>query len=164
MAEKSNNDDNKVKKTEFANEDTRRSFIVKTSLGGAATVGAILGMTEEASAQRSTARPAADAKNANTEKLILSRATMDSSFRKQLIADPRKVIAAEMGMTLRDDLQITVLEENMNTVYIVLPFIAPEEQINLSNADLGTGVAGLGAKPKSKHHCKCSSLSVCGSK
>lgn len=164
MSSKTNYDNGISKNANSASEDTRRSFITKASIGGVATVGAILGMTEEVAAQRAAIRPSGDSKNGNVEKRILSRATMDPNFRKQLIADPQKVIAAEMGMTLRDDLRIKVLEEDMNTVYIVLPFIAPEEQVNLSNAELGTGVAGLGSKPKSKHHCKCSSLSVCGSK
>lgn len=145
-------------------KDSRRAFIAKASVGGIASVGAILGMAESVAAEKAIAKPVVIDRNANAEQRILSRATTDSNFRKQLISDPRKVISEEMGMMLRDDLKIMVLEENIDTVYIVLPFIAPEEQIRLSNAELGTGVAGLGSKPKSKHHCKCSSLSVCGSK
>jgi hypothetical protein len=52
---------------------------------------------------------------------LITRALKDESFRAELIANPKAVIEQEIGSKLPDELEITVLEETADTIYMVLP-------------------------------------------
>lgn len=52
---------------------------------------------------------------------LITRAWKDESFRAELIANPKAVIEQEIGSKLPDELEITVLEETEDTIYMVLP-------------------------------------------
>jgi hypothetical protein len=52
---------------------------------------------------------------------LITRAWKDESFRTELIANPKAVIEQEIGSKLPDELEITVLEETEDTIYMVLP-------------------------------------------
>lgn len=52
---------------------------------------------------------------------LITRALKDESFRAELIANPKAVIEQEIGSKLPDELEIMVLEETEDTVYMVLP-------------------------------------------
>jgi len=52
---------------------------------------------------------------------LITRALKDESFRAELIANPKAVIEQEIGSKLPDELEITVLEETKDTIYMVLP-------------------------------------------
>lgn len=52
---------------------------------------------------------------------LITRALKDEDFRKELIANPKAVIENELGTKLPEDLEIKVLEETEDTVYMVLP-------------------------------------------
>ena len=52
---------------------------------------------------------------------LITRALKDESFRAELIANPKAVIEQEIGSKLPDELEITVLEETEDTIYMVLP-------------------------------------------
>jgi hypothetical protein len=52
---------------------------------------------------------------------LITRALKDESFRAELIANPKAVIEQEIGSKLPDKLEITVLEETEDTIYMVLP-------------------------------------------
>ncbi|MFN9175332.1 MAG: NHLP leader peptide family RiPP precursor [Synechocystis sp.] len=52
---------------------------------------------------------------------LITRALKDESFRAELIANPKAIIEQEIGSKLPDELEITVLEETENTIYMVLP-------------------------------------------
>ena len=52
---------------------------------------------------------------------LITRALKDEEFKRELIANPKAVIESELGTKLPDELEITVLEETENTVYMVLP-------------------------------------------
>jgi len=55
------------------------------------------------------------------EDLLRSKAQTDEGFRKKLIADPKKVIASELGIELPANMKLTVLEESTSNVFLVLP-------------------------------------------
>ncbi len=52
---------------------------------------------------------------------LITRALKNESFRAELIANPKTVIEQEIGSKLPDELEITVLEETEDTIYMVLP-------------------------------------------
>jgi len=69
---------------------------------------------------------------AEAEQRIRERAASDASYREQLIADPRKALAAELDVAIPQEITVHVHEETMSEVHLVLP---PTTQ-DLSDADL----------------------------
>ncbi|MCA1904449.1 MAG: NHLP leader peptide family RiPP precursor [Cyanobacteria bacterium KgW148] len=55
------------------------------------------------------------------ENQIIERVWRDEEFRQLLRSNPRKAIAEVLGMELPDRLQIQVLEEQADTLYLVIP-------------------------------------------
>ncbi|MBI4276868.1 MAG: NHLP leader peptide family natural product precursor [Armatimonadetes bacterium] len=70
------------------------------------------------------------------------RAMKDPAFRKELLADPKAALQRLLGEELPAELNVRVVEEDANTVYLVLP-PASEGPGELSEAELA-GVAGGG--------------------
>ncbi|MDB9405989.1 NHLP leader peptide family RiPP precursor [Microcystis aeruginosa CS-1036] len=52
---------------------------------------------------------------------LITRALKDEEFKRELIANPKAVIERELGTKLPDELEINVLEETEDTIYMVLP-------------------------------------------
>jgi hypothetical protein len=79
---------------------------------------------------------------ADLEKRIVAKAIKDLAFRRQLIANPRAAIEAELGAALPADLDITVIEmATPNTISIVLP-PALSEAGEMSDAELESVAGG----------------------
>lgn len=57
----------------------------------------------------------------NLEIHLITRALKDEAFRHELITNPKAVIEEELGTKLPDELEIKVLEETEDTIYMVLP-------------------------------------------
>ena len=70
---------------------------------------------------------------------IQARAADDPAFRDQLKADPRGTVERELGGNLPENVQIQVLEETMDQVYLVIP-TAPSAQ--MSDAELASTAGG----------------------
>ena len=70
---------------------------------------------------------------------ILDRAAEDGEFRARLIADPKAVIAWELGITLPDSFDVVVHEDSATTAHLVL---APSPK--LTDADLKAAAGGIG--------------------
>ena len=73
------------------------------------------------------------------EDLLLKKAADDQAFRRQLVSNPNAAINSAFGVTLPQDVKITVLEESARQVYLVLP--AKEGSGELAEEEL-VGVAG----------------------
>lgn len=69
---------------------------------------------------------------------ILARAVEDESFRTSLLADPKPVISAELGISIPDEFDIHVHEENVTSAHLVLPL-----SDNLSEQELEKIAAGV---------------------
>jgi hypothetical protein len=52
---------------------------------------------------------------------LITRALKDEDFREELIANPKAVVEKELGTKLPEELEIKVLEETEDTLYMVLP-------------------------------------------
>lgn len=67
---------------------------------------------------------------------LITRALKDENFKQELVANPKEVIEQELGTKLPKQLEIKVLEETEDTLYMVLPCnpyegISEEELKNL---------------------------------
>ncbi|MCY7366709.1 MAG: NHLP leader peptide family RiPP precursor [Chamaesiphon sp.] len=60
-------------------------------------------------------------KRSEFENGLAIKAYEDETFKQQLLADPKKIYAQELGTTIPDSFKIEVLEEKPNTIYLVLP-------------------------------------------
>lgn len=70
---------------------------------------------------------------------ITSRASSDEGFRAALHSDPRAAVGEALGVTIPDAVRITVLEDSLTHVHLVLPAIDDSE---LTEADLALVAGG----------------------
>jgi hypothetical protein len=76
------------------------------------------------------------------EQRLIEKAMKDESFRKYLIENPDAAIEAETGIKTPETMKIIVLEEDPQTVYLVLPPNSfANDILELSDAEL-EAVAG----------------------
>jgi len=55
------------------------------------------------------------------EALLISKAMADEAFKRELISNPKAVIARELGQELPEGVEIEVLESTQKKLYLVLP-------------------------------------------
>ncbi len=68
---------------------------------------------------------------------LIEKALKDDSFRKALVTSPKETLEAEYKMKIPEHFKIQVLEEDANTIYLVLPSQAHfEKSEELSEAEL----------------------------
>lgn len=82
-------------------------------------------------------------KRQELENYLSAKARSDSGFRQRLLADPRAVIEAEIGLNFPDSVVIHVHEENLNELHIVLPVVF-RLLTELEEEDLDGVVGGAG--------------------
>jgi hypothetical protein len=73
---------------------------------------------------------------------IITKAWKDKQFKQELLSNPKAVYERELNQKLPDSLQIRVVEEDSNTIYLALPK-APEVSEELSEESL-EAIAGGG--------------------
>ena len=66
--------------------------------------------------------------------LIADFARKDPSYRQALLADPKKVLEAQMQQKIPDNVKVKVVEETPDTVYLIAPYVAAAGE--LSDSDL----------------------------
>jgi hypothetical protein len=57
----------------------------------------------------------------NLQAQLIARAWYDESFKERLLTDPKAAIEEELDLKLADDLQVTVLEETPDTLFLLVP-------------------------------------------
>jgi hypothetical protein len=72
---------------------------------------------------------------------IIARAMKDEGFARELRADPRAVLEREVGGRLPEGIEIKVVEETPDTLYLVLP-ARPSPDVELSEAELDRVAGG----------------------
>ncbi|MBN1203035.1 MAG: NHLP leader peptide family RiPP precursor [Anaerolineae bacterium] len=55
------------------------------------------------------------------ERDLVARAMTDLAFRRALMEDPKTSVEAELGRSLPERVQIKIVEESPETLYLVLP-------------------------------------------
>ena len=80
---------------------------------------------------------------AEMERRLIERSLRDEPFRQRLLDDPKGAIEQELGTQLRESIEVRVVEESADTIYLVLPSASPlgGEGGELSDRDL-EAVAG----------------------
>ena len=87
---------------------------------------------------------AAGGGRAEVERRLVERSLQDEEFRQRLLADPKAAVEEELGIQLPAEVQVRVVEETADTIYLVLPSASPAgEGRELSDRELEE-VAGGG--------------------
>ena len=55
------------------------------------------------------------------EELLITKALQDTSFKRELIENPKMAIAQHFGTQLPTEIEIRVLQETDKVLYVVLP-------------------------------------------
>ncbi len=69
---------------------------------------------------------------------LIDKATADSEFRNQLVAEPKAAIEAETGLTVPSEFNVEVHQDTATTSHLVLPPSA-----ELGEADLAQAAGGI---------------------
>lgn len=83
------------------------------------------------------------------EERIIAKSWQDEAFKQELLNKPKAVLSREIGQPLPDDVEIRVVEETPNIVYLVLPMkpITPEDDAEISEAELDAVAGGICFRP-----------------
>ena len=90
------------------------------------------------------------------EERIILKALKDSTFREQLLKDPKGAIGQELGIVLPDHLSVKIVEEKENEVYLVIP-VKADQQDELTPAELESVSGGWTGNTD----CGCVTLNEC---
>ena len=61
-------------------------------------------------------------KRAEIERRLIQRSLEDEDFRQRLLDDPKGTAEQELETRLSEDVEVRVVEESADTIYLVLPF------------------------------------------
>ena len=59
---------------------------------------------------------------AEMERSIVQRSMEDEEFRQRLLDDPKGTVEQELATQLPEDVEVSVVQESQQTIYLVLPF------------------------------------------
>jgi hypothetical protein len=74
---------------------------------------------------------------------LVRAALKDEAFRESLLANPKFAVERALGKTLPDRLQVVLLRETDNLMYIVLPKEFPENTAHLTDDELEAVAGGF---------------------
>lgn len=66
---------------------------------------------------------------------IEAKALRSLVYRKEVLKDPKKILSLELDIALPEHVQVKVLEENQNTLYLVLRFPDTENLEQFTESD-----------------------------
>jgi hypothetical protein len=80
---------------------------------------------------------------AEIERTLVQRSLQDEDFRRRLLDDPKAAVEQELGKRLPEGVQVRVVEETAETIYLVLPGASPVgEGGELSDEQLQSAAGG----------------------
>jgi len=85
---------------------------------------------------------------AEMEHTLVQRSLEDESFRQKLVDDPRGTVEQELGTRLPEGIEVRVVQESAQSIYLVLPSASPlgGEEGELSDQDLEAVAGGWGGE------------------
>jgi hypothetical protein len=92
---------------------------------------------------------------AEMERRLVERSLQDESFRQRLLDEPKGAIEGELGTQLRESIEVRVVEESADTIYLVLPSASPlvGEGGELSDEELDAVAGGFSYEDTSATIC-----------
>ena len=60
-------------------------------------------------------------KRAEIERRLIERSLQDEDFRQRLLEDPKGAVEQELGSRLPEGVEVRVVQESTDTIYLVLP-------------------------------------------
>ena len=89
------------------------------------------------------------------ERTLVQRSLEDDSFRQRLLDDPKATVEQELETQLPEDVEVSVVEESADTIYLVLPSASPlVEGVELSDRELEeVAGGGTGSLPTCPETC-----------
>ena len=99
---------------------------------------------------------------AEVERRLVQRSLQDEEFRQRLLEDPKGTLEQEIGRGLPEGVQVRVVEESSDTIYLVLPSASAvgEGGGSLSDQDL-EAVAGASGIPADTYDSLTCSGALC---
>jgi hypothetical protein len=98
---------------------------------------------------------------AEWERRLAQKSLEDENFRQRLLDDPKGTLEQELGGALPEGLEVRVVEESSDTIYLVLPSAsAGGEGGSLSDQDL-EAAAGAGTMPADAYENLTCSGALC---
>jgi hypothetical protein len=92
---------------------------------------------------------------AEMERRLVQRSLEDEDFRQRLLDDPKAAVEQELGTRLPESIEVRVVEESPQTIYLVLPSASPfVEGEELSDRELEEVAGGLSSE--------CTNVFPCG--
>ena len=85
--------------------------------------------------------------------VISKNAAEDSSYRESLIANPRGILEKHLGQELPEWMNVKIVEETADTVYLVAPHV-PSEELSDEDLEMVAGGKGGGGGGPDKVDCK----------
>ena len=93
---------------------------------------------------------------AEIERRLIQRSLQDEDFRQRLLEDPKGIIEQELGGRFPESIEVRVVEESADTIYLVLPSASPVagEGSELTDEALES-VAGAGGGEDTDNPFQC---------
>ena len=93
--------------------------------------------------------------------IVCAAAERSPAYRSRLLHDPKTVLSEQLNSPLSPRLQVRVVEESEDTIYIVVPYVPPQNGDELSDADLERvcGGKGKGGSGESGNSYVCNNAS-----
>jgi hypothetical protein len=82
-------------------------------------------------------------RRAEIERTLVQRSLEDESFRQRLLDDPKGTIEQELGSGLPESIEVGVVEESAETLYLVLPSAS-----SWVSSGERTSLIGYGSRPQ----------------
>ena len=79
--------------------------------------------------------------SAQVDGLIRQRLAADPGFRGKLVSDPRGAVSEVIGMPMPEAVKVSVHEESLMDVHVVIPASQPKGQIGDADLELVAGGA-----------------------
>jgi hypothetical protein len=101
---------------------------------------------------------------AEWERRLIERSLEDEDFRQRLLEDPKGTVEQELGSVLPEGVEVRVVEESADTIYLVLPSTSAVvgQGGSLSDQDLEAVADGAeGILAETGLNITCGSSSVC---
>lgn len=73
---------------------------------------------------------------------MIAKAWTDEAFKQQLLSNPKAVVEKELGEALPEGMNVEIIQEPANTLYIVLP-AKPESNEELNDEELEALAGGV---------------------